>query len=120
MGLFSRKKKDPEPVKVPDKIKESKYVNITSKAIRTSISDDPESARFEGGHIWVEGNKLMAFHDKTLLFEITDRSKAFEELKECAGQPLIAIEFEKRDGDYGVYYHVRVVREIDSKDFYAD
>ena len=107
MGLFDglKKKAVPEP-EVEATPKEIVWVNISKSAIRTDITDDEEGSYFKGCHLWQEGNKIRAFQEGTLLFEVTDKSKAYKELEPLVGEQLERITIRKKDGDYGVYYFV--------------
>lgn len=104
MGLFSKKKTEPEPE--PKRM--IYFANIPEKACRTEISDDENGTYFKGCHLWAEGNKLRAFQGDKVLFEVTNRSKAYGELEHLIGKQLAHISMTKKESDYGVYYRATV------------
>ena len=107
MGLFDslKKKAAPEVETAPEQ-KEILWVNISRSAMRTDIADGDDGSYFKGCHLWQEGNKIRAFQEGTLLFEVTDKSKAYKELEPLVGKQLERITIRKKTGDYGVYYFV--------------
>lgn len=104
MGLFSKKKAEP----APEPKRMIYFANIPAKACRTEISDDENGTYFKGCHLWAEGNKLRAFQGDKVLFEVTNRSKAYGELEHLIGKQLAHISMTKKESDYGVYYRATV------------
>ena len=84
------------------------FANIPAKACRTEISDDENGTYFKGCHLWAEGNKLRAFQGDKVIFEVTNRSKAYGELEHLIGKQLAHISMTKKESDYGVYYRATV------------
>lgn len=104
MGLFSKKQTEP----APEPKRMIYFANIPAKACRTEISDDENGTYFKGCHLWAEDNKLRAFQGDTVLFEVTNRSKAYGELEHLIGKQLTHITMTKKESDYGVYYRAAV------------
>ena len=117
MGLLD-KVREKVPKKAPEMLNRTEWVNISGSAIRVEVPDGDEGAYYKGGHLWKEGNKLRAFQGDTLLFEITSRSKAFDELDEFVGKELRHIIIRKRRSDYGIYYGVAIGTKLSADEYY--
>ena len=105
MGLF--KKKAPAkaaPAPEPETKRVIKHVNLPKTSPRVEVSDEDEGSYFKGCHLWKDGNKIRAFQGDKVIFEVTNRSKAFGELEKYAGRQLDHIVLRKKEGDYGIYY----------------
>lgn len=109
MGLFKRAKaKDPEPQNLPETVGHIYWTNISGTACRTDVAEGEEGTYFKSCHLWAEGGKLRAFQGEKLLFEVTNKSKAYTELEPLVGKQLKHIVMRKKQGDYGWYYMVSV------------
>ena len=117
MGLFRRKSKDPEPVKVETEVEEAlevkfieydeTWVTVTAKNLKTTAFDG-DRAYFSGGYIWEDEKLIKVRVGDEVLFEMTPRSKDFKTLQEIARRKAHDVTIYRREGEYGTYYRARV------------
>ena len=116
MGLFKKDKKDKKDKAAPEKEPETKRVivtaNLSKSAARTDIADGDEGTYFKGCHLWAEDGKIRAFQGSTLIFEVTNKSKAYAELEPLVGKQLERIVMRKKQSDYGLYYNASIAVEL--------
>ena len=113
LGLFDSIKNKAGKVAKPEEaetisMQEVIRVDISKSAIRTDITGDEAGPYFKGCHLTEEEHKMRAYQWEKLLFEVTDRSKAFKELHPLAGKRLDRIVIRKKQGEYRLYYFVSV------------
>ena len=116
MGLFDGlKKKAPEPA-APETKHVIMSVNLSNRAARTDIDKGEDGTLFRNCHLWKDGNKIRCFEGGKLIFEVTEKSKAFQELDPWTGRDLNYVSMKMREGDYGMYYRVTISADIPEDD----
>ena len=119
MGLFDfRKKKAPDPEPAPayepkptDTVGVTTTANLTEKAVKIEVADDDEGTLVKGVYIWEDEGVIRGLKGEEIIFEVTKRSKAYQELEHLARKKAAYIVLKKCHGDYGVYYRLKVKTE---------
>ena len=137
MGLFSRKKKEPAPepapveartprVPDPNEIVElggfkfyfakpedetdqrwTQDVNMTTKMVKVDVPEGDEGLYLKRVYLYEDGGKILGKQGDDVVFEVTKRSKAYNEMLPFVRQRA-GVSIYNRDGDYGRYYNVRL------------
>lgn len=109
MGLFDKLKKESkeEPVEVSRYKQE--WVNVTSASYKDAgaIREDG-SAYYSGVRISENDGKIVGSQGKTVIFEVTKRSKAYKEIEPFKGRIAHDVVLYETNGDYGKYYKMRI------------
>lgn len=122
MGLFDwlKKGKADEKTEVPETVGVSKSVNLTPKMVKVPVTNrEDDGELFKGGYIWEEENLIQVKQGDRILFEVTPRSKVYDELKPLARKKLQYVVIEERDGDYGKYYRARLRYETTREEVFG-
>lgn len=133
MGLFKKRKQRPNVVQVPQGVvnqyptqsKEevdailAEYskrtqirvnVNLTEKNVKVPLDQDGRIF-VKGLYLWEEEGLIKGLNGDKVIFEITKRSKAYNELLPHARKKTKHCEITQRDGAYGKYYYAKLVFE---------
>ncbi len=106
MGLF-KKKASPEPREPEIKeVYKDIYVNLTDKMMRVELVDD--HAYIQYGEISQDGSTIQLSSRGILIAMITKKSKVYAELEPYIGNRVEYIAIDEKNGDYGVYYRVKL------------
>lgn len=114
MGIFNKKKGDEpkiEAVQEPKVETEEKivFVNLSDKMVKVEL--DGDHAYLKWCDIKEEDGRLRIVSNGIVIAEVTTRSKAFKELEPYKGKSMDSIAIDAKQGDYGVYYRVRLKYE---------
>lgn len=114
MGLLNLFKKKEEPKELDPNmlLNHSTTANLSEKAVKIDVTDDEEGTVVEGVYLWEEEGLIRGLVGNKVIFEVTKRSKAYEEIKPWARKKAESIVLQKRQGDYGTYYRLRLRRKI--------
>ena len=91
-------------------VKASDFVNLTEKMVKADVPDD--GLYVPGVYLWSEDNLIKGMKGNDIIFEVTNRSKAYKELEQYARTKLDSIKLIKKEGDYGPYYRLQVSRRV--------
>lgn len=124
MGLFDKfKKAMTEPIgaarKEPEREPEPKAlynatttVNIPERSVKIEVPDDNEGATIDGVYFWEGEGVMRGLKGDEVIFEVTKRSKAFDDLQKLARKKVKSVTLLKCSGDYGPYYRLKIRREV--------
>jgi len=114
MGIFNKKKAEEPRYEAAQEPKieseeEIVSVNLTDKMVKAEL--DENNAYLDRGYIKEEDGRLRIVSRGIVIAEVTTRSKAFKELEPYKGRGATSISIDAKQGDYGVYYRVRLKYE---------
>lgn len=82
-------------------------VNMTEKMVKVDVPEGEEGLYISGVYLWEDEGKILGKQGENIVFEVSKRSKAYEEILPFARQKG-AITIYNRTGDYGRYYRVHL------------
>lgn len=82
-------------------------VNLTPKMVRTAVPDTEKGVEIKNVYLWDEEKSIKGLVGDDVIFEVGNRSKAFKELSEYTRHKW-NVRITERQGDYGIYYWVRL------------
>lgn len=127
MGLFDKfkkamtepigqaRKKDATPAWEPkptDLMNVTTSVNIPGRSVKIDVPDDNDGATIEGVYFWEDDGVIRGLKGDEVIFEVTKRCNAFDDLRKFARKKVKSVILIKCDGDYGTYYRLKVKWEI--------
>lgn len=137
MGLLDKfKKAMTEPIGGHDKKPEPKkrngvadpdeivgmltYVNLTEKNVKVQVANEGDDGQcFNGGYVWEGENLIQVKQGETVLFEVTPRSKAYNELAPLARRKLRYVVIKEKTSEYGKYYRARLKYDATREEAFA-
>ncbi len=113
----ARKKEEPaekpawEP-KPTDLLNVTTTANISEKSVKIEVPDDNDGVTIESVYFWEDEGVIRGLKGDEVIFEVTKRSNAFDDLRKFARKKVKSVILIKCDGDYGTYYRLKVKWEI--------
>lgn len=116
MGLFDKfkkamtepigqaRKKDTTPAWEPkptDLMNVTTSVNIPGRSVKIDVPDDNDGATIEGVYFWEDDGVIRGLKGDEVIFEVTKRCNAFDDLRKFARKKVKSVILIKCDGDYG-------------------
>ncbi len=84
-------------------------VNLSDKNLKNEIADQ---AYIKNVYLWHEDGLIRCLEGERVVFEVTNRNKAYEELLPYAKRTAKSVTVTKRNGSYGVYYSTNIKFEV--------
>lgn len=85
------------------------WLTLNEKNVKCKVKDNQS---FDNVYIWEEEKSVRALIGDKILFEVTNRHKAYKELKPFFRMKARFVRFEEKEGEYGKFYKTRVMFDL--------